>query len=118
MYFLHIKFVYVKYSYYLCIRIKTETMLGTVSNLTIDLSRLETIWLGYKEDEEGSDWRDLVVLRLKPTIQYAVNPVTGGLDAHTVESPIVEQRCIDQDSQKVKYNHWVKLWEEYLTNPD
>ena len=93
-------------------------MLGTVSNLTIDLSRLEAIWLGYREDEEVSDWSDLVVLRLKPTIQYAVTPVTGGLDAHTVESPIIEQRCIDEDSQKAKYNHWVKLWEDYLANHD
>ena len=88
-------------------------MLGTVSNLTIDLSRLEAIWLDNKESDEYGCWGYLVVLKLKPTLQYLVNPVSGELEVHTVESPLIKQECLDQESQQGKYEHWIKLWEEY-----
>ena len=88
-------------------------MIATVSNLTIDLSRLEAIWLGYKDFNDNNGFRDLVILRLKPTLQYLTNPITGELEVHTVESPLIEQRCIDEESQQMTYKQWVSKWEHY-----
>lgn len=88
-------------------------MIATVSGVSIDLSRLEAISMAYR----GGDWGDIVVLTLKPTIQYVQNPETNEWELHHANT-VIEQPCIEYDSMVAKYDKWVKLWEEFKEDTD
>lgn len=83
-------------------------MIATVSGVTIDLSHLEAISMVSR----GGDWGDIVVLTLKPTIQYVQNPENGEWELHHANT-VIEQPCIEYDSMIAKYDKWAELWEKY-----
>ena len=83
-------------------------MIANVNGYAIDLSQLEAIHL----DSHGGDWGDVIVLTLKPTMQYVKNPETNEWELHHTNT-VIEQPCIDQSSQNAKYEKWVKAWQEY-----
>lgn len=83
-------------------------MIAEVSGLAIDLSKLEAVTTA----SHGGDWGYVVVLTLKPTIQYVQNPETNEWELHHANT-IIEQPCIDYDVMMTKYEKWVAAWEEY-----
>lgn len=83
-------------------------MIATVSGVTIDLSRLEAISM----TSRGGDWGCIVVLTLKPTIQYVQNPETNAWELHHANT-VIEQPCIEYDAMVAKYEKWVDLWNKY-----
>lgn len=86
-------------------------MIATVSGVTIDLSQLQAISM----DSRGGDWGDIVVLTLKPTIQYVQNPIDNSWEIHHANT-IIEQPCIEYDAMIAKYDKWVEKWKEYREN--